>query len=178
MAWYLWVCALLAILPGDQVRVKNDHIIWSSNIFSAIFTVKITAITPNSEHSKKPLSKLQKRKSPTTDDEEWELVPPDGGWVSIRLLAQSVNVKPLSTTLLNVVWWTKYFYRGGLYWLARCLWTYWYQERWKVSGCCLWNFWKHSMHHHQRHYGFRRCATFYIARWVSSSKSISPNRIE
>lgn len=53
-------------------------------MFYSIFTVTITT---NSDHTKKPLTKLQKRKSPPPDNEEWELVPPDGGWVNIYINA-------------------------------------------------------------------------------------------
>lgn len=71
-------------------------------MFSLTIPVKITAVTTNSEHTKKPLTKLQKRKSPTSDDEEWELVPPDGGWVSIDTLSFFKSISIISFVLDDV----------------------------------------------------------------------------
>lgn len=65
----------------SPIFLYQSHTISNINCCHSTIPVKITAVTTNSEHTKKPLTKLQKRKSPASDDEEWELVPPDGGWV-------------------------------------------------------------------------------------------------
>lgn len=53
---------------------------------------KVTIISAGSNaENKKPLTRLQKEKSTANDEDNWELVPPDGGWVrkySLKLICQ------------------------------------------------------------------------------------------
>lgn len=58
--------------------ISNDENMIEIFFSSTSLLVKI--FENQSEESRKPLTKLQSRKPVTCDENNWELIPPDGGW--------------------------------------------------------------------------------------------------
>lgn len=76
--------------PGNWYSHKNYHANQETLIFK-VFNIcefpKVIIISAGSNaENKKPLTRLQKEKSTANDDDNWELVPPDGGWVSNQFI--------------------------------------------------------------------------------------------